>query len=475
MTFLTHGAWLVSCEFLFSCLLQRCCCPGRDGASTQAASDDSDEDGDEDDNDDAGGGDGGLAAESGSQPSDDGEEDEDGASDGGGGGGDDGPGGGGGADGVVRGGGAETADSPGADGRSAEAAESNRAKDIAVARRLLYDEAVRKRDDLMMRRMRQQMLEETQMQKDASTEVGLLLRKRAQEQRAEEAKRRRAALEDERLAAKDLEETKVIRAKAEQATAEARLAALRQIILNRRDAEARKHAQVTERAFQRWLQTQFPAQLARRCISILRGMSAGAKKGFEREVSSLLGTHTLKRQLFIKDLWVSDSSLTLAWSTAPSFTGGPRRSVRCGLPFQELVDKVAPRSRTMFAQDPVETLFLLFSACVPCARRVFTDAYTPLRLLHVNDYVLEKTFVYGIVALSKWLGQDRFAHGVYEWPPQMPADLVPKYKAAEAIHFDSTPPSHDVPPPLPPPDHAVPPHLRMGSPSASSASASAAG
>ena len=263
-------------------------------------SDDSDEDGDEDDNDDAGGGDGGLAAESGSQPSDDGEEDEDGASDSSDDDGDDGPGGGGGADGVVHSGGVETADSSGADGRSAEVVESNRAKDIAVARRLLYDEAVQKRDDFMVRRMRQQMREETQMQTDASTKVGLLLRKRAQEQRAEEAKGRRDALEEERLAAKDLEETKVIRAKAEQATAEARLAALRQIILNRRDAEARKHAQVTERAFQRWLQTQFPAQLARRCISILRGMSAGAKKGFEREVSSLLGTHTLKRQLFIK-------------------------------------------------------------------------------------------------------------------------------------------------------------------------------
>jgi hypothetical protein len=184
-------------------------------------------------------------------------------------------------------------------------------------------------------------------------------------------------------------------------------------------------------------------------------MSAGAKKGFEKEVSSLLGTHTLKRQLFIKDLWVSDISLTVSWSNTPSFTGGPRRSVRCGLPFQELVDRVAPRS--MFAQDPVETLFLLFSACVPCARRVFTDAYTPLRLLHVNDYVLEKTFVYGIVALSKWLGQERFPHGVYgQWPPQMPADLVPKYKAAEAIQL------------LGHPDDAVPPHLRVGSPAASS-------
>ena len=185
-------------------------------------------------------------------------------------------------------------------------------------------------------------------------------------------------------------------------------------------------------------------------------MTAGAKTNFEREVKRLLGTHTLKRQLFIKDLWESDSSFTLAWSNIPPFTGGPPRTVRCGLPFQELVDEKAPR--TAFAQDPVHTLFLLFSACVPCARRVFTDAYTSLRLLHVNDYVLEKTFVYGIVALSNWLGRDRFPYGVYgQWPPQMPADLVPKYKAAEAIHLYSTAPS--VPPPLGHPNDALQPHL----------------
>ena len=418
---------------------------------------DTDEPTDEDDDDDAGGGDGGLSDQSGSQPSDDEEEDKDDEQEDEDDHGDDGPGGG--ADGVVHSGTVETADSSGADGRSAEAAESTRAQELAAARRLLYDEAVLKRDDSVVRRMRQQMREETQMQKDASTQMGLLLKKRAQEQRADEAKRRRDALEEERLAAKDLEETKVIRARAEQAAAEARLESLRQIILNRRDAEARRHAEVVERAFRRWLQTQFPALLARRCILILRGMSADAKKGFEREVSSLLGTRTLRRQLFIKDLWVSDRTLTSEWCNTPSFTGGgPRRSVRCGLPFQELLDREVPRS--MFGQDPVETLFRLFSACVPCARRLFTDAYTPLRLLHVNDYVLEKTFVYGIVVLSKWLGEDRFPHGVYgQWPPQMPADLVPKYQGAEPIHL------HD----------AVPPHPLMASPAASSGSASAAG
>ena len=81
----------------------------------------------------------------------------------------------------------------------------------------------------------------------------------------------------------------------------------------------------------------------------------------------------------------------------------------------------------MHGRDPVDPLNRLFSACVPSARRVFMNAYAPLRLLHMNDYVLEETCVYGVVALSKWLGEERFPVGVFgKWPPQPPDDLVPK-------------------------------------------------
>ena len=147
-------------------------------------------------------------------------------------GGDDGPGDGG------SGGGAVAAESSCAHGETGDVIKNDRSLQIAAARRLLYDEAIQQRDDLMVRHMRKKMREETQSQRDAGTEVGMLLRKRAQEQRAEEVKRRRDALEEDRLAAKDLEEAKLIRARTEQAAAETRLEALRQIIINRRDAEA---------------------------------------------------------------------------------------------------------------------------------------------------------------------------------------------------------------------------------------------
>ena len=232
----------------------------------------------------------------------------------------------------------------------------------------------------------------------------MVLRKRAQEQQDADAKRRREALEEQRLAAKDAAETQLLQARAQQAAAEARFASMRQIIINRRDAERRKHEELVERTFQRWLQTEYPARLARNLRTSMRKYSAKDRAALEREITTLLRDQTRRRHLIVKDLWSSDKHLTSDWSRIVPFNGGQRRSVRCGAPFQQVVDDIAPRD-LFSVPDAVQALFGLVIACVPCARRLFTDAYAPLRLLHVNDYVLEKAFVYGIVALSKWLGQ----------------------------------------------------------------------
>jgi hypothetical protein len=47
-------------------------------------------------------------------------------------------------------------------------------------------------------------------------------------------------------------------------------------------------------------------------------------------------------------------------------------------------------------------------------------------VIHINDYILDKTFVYGVVMLSKWLGQKRLPEGVYGvWPPDPPPEVLP--------------------------------------------------
>ena len=57
-----------------------------------------------------------------------------------------------------------------------------------------------------------------------------------------------------------------------------------------------------------------------------------------------------------------------------------------------------------------------------------SGAYSPLRLLHANGYVADKAFVFGIIAVSKWHGKERFPLGVFgRWPPVSPkAYLFPK-------------------------------------------------
>ena len=166
-----------------------------------------------------------------------------------------------------------------------------------------------------------------------------------------------------------------------------------------------------ERAREVWLQTQYPALLARRCIDFVRRLSKDDKAGFDDGIFAHLKAHTFERQLFINDLWIADKSLTHEWSTVSPFCGGPLRQVRCGLPFQELLDKEAPKNALGY--DAVDTLYRLFSATVISPRQVFAGARHPKMLLHINEYILEKTFVYGILALSKWLGKERFPCGIF--------------------------------------------------------------
>ena len=65
----------------------------------------------------------------------------------------------------------------------------------------------------------------------------------------------------------------------------------------------------------------------------------------------------------------------------------------------------------------------LFGADITLSSDISTDT----TLSADNDYILEKAFVYGIVALSKWLGEERYPCGVYgQWPPPFPAGLAPR-------------------------------------------------
>ena len=74
-------------------------------------------------------------------------------------------------------------------------------------------------------------------------------------------------------------------------------------------------------------------------------------------------------------------------------------SIRCGRSFQDVIEKYAVKEGVGKIRNPQEMLISLFEKCIPQANKIFDGQNAPMKLFHVNEYVVEKTFVYGIMSL----------------------------------------------------------------------------
>ena len=46
--------------------------------------------------------------------------------------------------------------------------------------------------------------------------------------------------------------------------------------------------------------------------------------------------------------------------------------------------------------------------------------FAPANFYHMNQYIVDKAFIYGVIAFSKWMGPELFPFGIYaKWPPVM--------------------------------------------------------
>ena len=362
-----------------------------------------------------------------------------GAGDGGGGGGQeggadtaagqggDGGGGDGGGDGGDGGGGAP----PGAAAAAADR------PSLEVARRVVYEAAVASGDEALMRRLRRMHEKDSRDKEDAKTKTAHILMERGEAIRAEEAKRRRVQQDIEKEDRMDEEERKIQRANAQKAAHEAKLAATVQEAALRKQQCADRHFAAVKRAHERWLQTEFPVQLAERCIDAMKKLPRPERETLQKDIENMLQSNVFQRSLRVPFLWEPDTHLTYPWAqVAPPAEVGTRkpRIVRCGMQFQELLTRPGiARKRRVSGNDPVEALLSLLSHCMPKAREIFTGSVqcSMLKLLHLNDYVVEKTFVHAVFCLSKWLTRERFPAGLYDdnWPPELPADQKPAIPA----------------------------------------------
>jgi len=141
------------------------------------------------------------------------------------------------------------------------------------------------------------------------------------------------------------------------------------------------------------------------------------KEEFTKLVGIAFKARLFSRHLFIGSLWVVDTKRYEKYDPVVIKMDKPKQTAptHCSVAFLHLLEQ--HWGKKGHGQQPADALLAIFKQFVPRAWDVFGGEYGPLRLLQANDYVIDKAFVFGVIALSKWLDDKRFPQGIYEWPP----------------------------------------------------------
>jgi len=168
-----------------------------------------------------------------------------------------------------------------------------------------------------------------------------------------------------RLAANEEEERKRATARAQTEASEARLACLRQVLENNREAAKRRAAAARAKSIARWLQTEYPIDRAETMIAWYTGIRQVDRERYTKEVREMLVTVVLRLPANIPDLWTIDNSFTQQWcQLAPLPPGGGHpRWVRCSAKFYALLE--APRPRPAGPERPPRRALADVSALRP--------------------------------------------------------------------------------------------------------------
>ena len=314
--------------------------------------------------------------------------------------------------------------------------------ELEKARQVLIQYHKTTGEDSFLRRLYEESARSIRDKKDGATDSACALKKRMHAIEEEENKRRKANREAERLAANEDEEKKEKRARAQEAASIARAAELRLLVHNRKDIEARAHRAAARKEAARWLQTTYPVEVAISLIERWQNSTEERKKRTYTRMWNALESKVFERMLGIANIWVTDTTFTTQWVQVKQPTDPLHmRWVRCSPAF---LNSVLHRFVVLGPdQDAANILMRLFEAILPLARRALLQnaSYSMVRILHENDYVMEKAFVWGVIAFSKWLGRDQFKNGIHDWPPALPANLASMTMVEPVIIKDDVPPN----------------------------------
>jgi hypothetical protein len=259
-------------------------------------------------------------------------------------------------------------------------------------------------------------------QRSASTDAATVLYKHAQAEEESAKKIRLDHREADRLTADEAEVRKAETARQQARAFEAKENWQRSVLANRLDADLRRQRDAAIQRDAAWLQSEFPAHTASFQMTCYVGLSVAAKTRFETIIRKAINGMVCKRLVTVPLLWTTSDVHYMHWCvTMPPPLSGmapvPKR-VKASRNFLDVIHSVYTPAG---AVEPQEALMAVFQRIIPHARAIFMDNHSPLKILHRNDYIMDKAFVYGTLLLSKWFGPDRFAQGVYgDWPPPGP-------------------------------------------------------
>ena len=199
-----------------------------------------------------------------------------------------------------------------------------------------------------------------------------------------------------------------------------------------RDAErARVRAEEGEATYQRWLQTDFPAELATELVALRAALSAPARVGYKAIVDAKLKKGCRKRPLVIPHLWHTEKAFSTNVGIVKVTLGAKETPIhmRCGIRFLNVLQKLHP-THVSGDWDASVALFSLLRAVVPSVDAFFRDEHSLRNIIAFTEGHLEKAFIYAVFALGRWLGNSAPHFLFDQWPPTAPSHLKAKLHAS---------------------------------------------
>ena len=260
-----------------------------------------------------------------------------------------------------------------------------------------------------------------------------LLQKRMHAEEEETAKRHRSeALEEWRIY-QQTTDAKAAKAACEVAKSNARVQLQAVNVLKHREHQGRLLAERALAEKTTWLQLEYATLLFVRCSTYYGKFDLADRVDFAGHLKNLEKTGRFGHTIMFNSPWKSDTSPNTTWGNTPDINYPKKQHVvRCSPKFAKTIDVALKKAASRHAghghrnaNDPVEAIKQLLVACIGSqAREIFVGDKGIRKILHINDFSLDKTFVYAIFMMSKFLGEHYWPCGVFgSWPPEPEATV----------------------------------------------------